>query len=548
VKTTIQSLLASLLVVPAVVCAAEIQQGEMAGYLFGPAEKVPEEFNGGFSLYAAAWPLVETYPGHRFQTGLCGTWMHPQYEPDKKPAGECYTDVEGGLGWWRDTHFPTTTPKFIMGGVGPNFRWIANGPGYGAGTWEKPRGQYGVAQLSPWLLFPLDGLNLKQGTSGELFGYGYLPLPLTNPKATTAGKNVPTGNQCWTLFLSTANFKGPVAFFTPFFWSQATLENPEWAGLMLDSQPVGPNKPIQMETQHVPAILSTSAVGRVYARIAPTSFPVSPEGHSTVLHRITAYKKAALWDDVQRWFDGGAPATGLIKTEASTVHTFGKGGGSSWSIYPDTPREEKASLPWKSFATSFTPNPITFGYRWDEQLTRKNGSLVTLPEYYRLDSDGKKPQWSVVSPKDVPPELGLTQYRFETPKEEPQEPRTTPDDPASCWKKPGPAAGPFQARLGDGSVVTYYWYSFADQPAMLNADLTPEEREVVQKRVEMLHRIWTKDRNYLAPPDVCTLASLDPALILTPPRGMEAGYVPIATRQELAGAASRPHDQGKARQ
>ena len=92
-KTIIQFLSASLLVVPAFVCAAEIQQGEMAGYLFGPAEKVPEEFNGGFSLYAAAWPLVETYPGHRFQTGLCGTWMHPQYEPDKKPAGECYTDL-----------------------------------------------------------------------------------------------------------------------------------------------------------------------------------------------------------------------------------------------------------------------------------------------------------------------------------------------------------------------------------------------------------------------------------------------------------------------
>jgi hypothetical protein len=233
----------------------QIQDAEMAGYLFGPAEKVPEEFNGGFSLYAAAWPLVETYPGHRFQTGLCGTWMHPQHEAGKKPADKCYTDVEGGLGWWRDTHFPTTTPKFIMGGVGPNFRWIANGPGYGAGTWEKPRGQYGVAQLSPWLLFPLDGMNLKQGTCGELFGY---------------------------------------------------------------------------------------------------------------------------------------------------------------------------------------------------------------------------------------------------------------------------------------------WYRFADQPAMLNADLTPEEREQVQKRVEKLHRAWTKDRNYLVPPDVGKLAELDPALILTPPRGMEVGYVPIATRQELAGAASRP--------
>ena len=187
-KHRLYTLSAALLTLPALIYSADLQEGEMAGYLFGPTEKVPEEFNGGFSLYAAAWPLVATYPGHRFQTGLCGTWMHPQYEEGKKPEGKCYTDIEGGLGWWRDTHFPTTTPKFIMGGVGPNFSFIANGPGYGAGTWEKPRSQYGVAQLSPWLLFPLDGLNLKQGTSGELFGYGYLPLPLTNPKTTTAGK------------------------------------------------------------------------------------------------------------------------------------------------------------------------------------------------------------------------------------------------------------------------------------------------------------------------------------------------------------------------
>ena len=68
---------------------------------------------------------------------------------------------------------------------------------------------------------------------------------------------------------------------------------------------------------------------------------------------------------------------------------------------------------------------------------------------------------------------------------------------------------------------------------MLNADLTPAEREVVQKRVEKLHRAWTKDREYLAPPGFGKLAAIDPALIVTPPRGLEIGYVPIATRQEL---------------
>jgi hypothetical protein len=520
---------------------AEVQQGEMFGYLLYDGERVPREFNAGFSLYAAAWPLVERYPGHDFQSGLVGTWMHPQYESGQKPKGECYTDIEGGLGWWRDTRFPTTTPKFIMGGVGDNFKWIANGPGYGAGSWEEPRGLYGVAQLSPWLLFPLDGLNLKQGTSGELFGYGYLPLPLTNPKATTAGRNVPTGNQCWTLFLNTANFKGPATFFTPYFWSCALLDHPEWASLLLDSAPSDPNKAIQMETQHIPAIFEKTKDGTRYARMAPTSFPVGREGHSTLLHRHTVYRRAALWDDVQRWFDGGAPADSLIKPAASAAQTFKAGGGSSWTFHPPkTPREERAGLAWKSFATSIAPDANTIGFRWDPTLTSRNGALVTLPGYYRLVSNAKEPLWSVVLPQAVPQELGLTRYRFETPKEEPQEPRTTPDDAASCWKKPGPSAGPFKARLGDGSVVTYYWYRFADQPALLNADLTDAEREELQKRVVQLHQCWTKDRDYLPPPTTGKLADIDPALIVAPPKGLESGYVPIATRQEWGGSATQP--------
>jgi hypothetical protein len=83
-------------------------------------------------------------------------------------------------------------------------------------------------------------------------------------------------------------------------------------------------------------------------------------------------------------------------------------------------------------------------------------------------------------------------------------------------------------------VVTYYWYRFADQPALLNADLTDKEREDMQKRVEKLHRYWKRDRDYLEPPRIGKLADIDPALIVTPPPGLEVGYVPIATRQAAA--------------
>jgi hypothetical protein len=161
---------------------------------------------------------------------------------------------------------------------------------------------------------------------------------------------------------------------------------------------------------------------------------------------------------------------------------------------------------------------------------------VTLPQYYRFGAGGKNGQWTPVKAADVPAATGLTQMSFDPPKEKPQAARETQPGEKTTWKIPGPKAGPFQALLGDGSVVTYYWYRFADQPALLNADLTPAEREALQVKVEKLHRTWTKDREYLAPPTVGKLAALDPEQVLTPPKGLEIGYVPIATRQEIAPA------------
>ncbi len=516
----------------------QIQKGEMAGYLLVPNEKVPESYNAGFSMYVAAWPLLDQYPGQRFQTGLFGTWMFARKDP--APPIKLYSDIEGGLGWWRDTEYATETPKFIMGGVAPNFSEWANGPGAGKGRdWDKPNGKYGIAQLSPWLLWPPDGLNLKQGTCGELFGYGYLPLPLTPAKITTAGKDIPTGDQSWTLFLNTRNFKGPVAFFTPYFWSAGAVAEPRFSGMLLDSRPSDPNRALQMETQHVPSIQAVDAKGEAYARIAPTFFPCETNGESRLVHHITSYNKRALWDAVKTWFDGGAEASGTIQPAGAIMHQFTGKGGATWRIYPDaTPKEEKVPVAWTSFATPMAADPNTFGYRWDPNIVKqtesKNGSLVKLPEYYHLVKSGEKPQWVPVSAAEVPAETGLAEAHFDGPKGRRPQAYVTPDDAASCWKQPGPAAGPFQARLGDGSIVTYYWYRFADQPAILNADLTDTEREALQVRVVKIHRSWKKDRDYLAPPAFGKLAELDPALMVTPPPGLEAGYVPIVTRQALA--------------
>lgn len=511
----------------------------LAGYMIIPTDgRIDETYNAGFSMYVSAWPLLSAYPGHRFQSGLPGTWMFAQY--DGAAPKDMYSDVEGGLGWCTDTRFPTETPKFIMGGVGPNFSEIANGPAHGWGTWENPRGLYGVAQLSPWLLFPIDGLNLKQGTCGQLFGYGYLNLPICDPKLTTDGQNVPTGGNCWTLFLNSANFKGPVAFFTPYFWSHTTLKEPRLRGQLLDSRPVGPNTAIQMETQYIPCRMATDSRGESYLRIATTYFPRSADGRSVLLHQSTSYNNTALHDGVQRWFAGGAPSTGAVDAQGASVRSFGSKGYMTWEVHSPARngKEGKVPIAWDAFTTPSSIDPHTFGCVWDYALAStsqtKTGSLVAFPEYFHLvnGDDPKRAKWARIAPYQVPVETGLQKLKWTRPVEATQPAYTTPDDPNSSWKSPGPVAGPFRAHLGDGTVVTYYWYRFADQPALLNAGLTVQEREQMQARVVKLHRSWNKNRNYLAPPATGSLAEIDPALIMKPPKGMEAGYVPIATRQE----------------
>ncbi|HBB92775.1 MAG TPA: hypothetical protein DC042_13945 [Bacteroidales bacterium] len=517
-----------------------MKKGNVGGYLITQIEKVDTAFNAGYSMYVAAFPLIREYPGREFQSGLFGTWMHPRYDGPLL-VEKLYTDVEGGLGWWRDTEYATATPKFIMGGVQRDFVGWANGPGAGQGRdWSVDKGKYGAAQLSPWVLWPPDGLNLKQGTCGELFGSGYLPLPLTEPKSTTAGKDVTTGNQCWTLFLNTGNFKGPVAFFTPYFWTRASVDDPRLNGLFLDQRPSDANKAFQMETQHIYSAEATDSKGEIYSRMAPTQYPAGPDGNSDLLHRLMVYKKSALWDAVDAWFKGGPPASGVIDVEGATMQKIKKAVRSNWSFYGDhIPKEKRALMNITSYMDPNVTDSATLRVRWSGDLITKrkiNGrSVVTIPEYYKLVKTGNddKGKWIAVAPEEVPAETGLHKVSFAN-----TDPRTpvayvTPDDKKSCWKTPGPVAGPFKVKLGDGSTVTYYWYRFADQPALLNADMSKAEREEMQRRVELLHRHWTKEREYLPAPLIGKLAEIDPALLVTPPKGMEVGYVPIVTQQGI---------------
>ncbi len=135
--------------------------------------------------------------------------------------------------------------------------------------------------------------------------------------------------------------------------------------------------------------------------------------------------------------------------------------------------------------------------------------------------------------KDVPAETGLLRQEFKRAKL--GVPYTSPTEGA--WAKPGPQVGPFTARLRDGSVVTYSWYRFVDQPSFQQYHWSVEKKARLQAFVEKLHASWPLDRDYMAPPSRGQLVSLDPALLVAPPKGLEVGYVPIVTRQAASNQA-----------
>ncbi len=502
------------------------------------------QFGAGYSFYAGVWPIMKQYPGpDNFQLGLPSTWLTPL--PTGNEPANFYNTIEGGLGWWSDTRFATETPKFIMGGVANDFSQWANGVGAGSSAmlpdghrdWSVPGGKYGVAQLSKNLLWPPDGLNMEQGANGEFLGYGYHPLPLTDVMQTTYGVNFVTGNQCWTLFLNTSNFKGPATFFIPTFWTETALNNINLEGLFLDQRPTDKNQAFAIEYAESPALIGFDNASEPYARILPLVFPATTANKSEVVREIKVYTKDAMWNAVESWFNGGQVPSTQFQSNGTEDIVFVVNSQVDGNISTNIGNPINAMIDMNTFVTKIsTTNQSVAGFMWDTNVVNLVNGSFTMPEFYKLDVNN---QWQPIDSSQVPAATGLlTNTPAITPRSEityltPKETDCHLQDPQSPWNSPGPSAGPFTVSLGDGSKLTYYWYKFIDQPSIIHANLPASIRQNLQNRVEQMHTHWQYTDNYLSDLNSGTLVGLDPELIVTPPSGMEIGYVPIVTRQEL---------------
>jgi len=510
------------------------------GYISMDVPAPPEGYGYGVSLYSTAWPLVER-PLRGFQIGLASIWIVPDNRTVNEPLlptgtfardhmrerGPSFRDVfqtiEGGLGFWGSTQFGCTTAKFRMNGTANGYNHEISSPGWGFGrTRALAPDEMGIAQLSPRLLVPPDGLTFRNGTCGELFGYAWMVLPLTAAKQTTAGLPIPTGNQCWTMFINAKNFKGPVAFYTPVTWSRISRRHPPAVGRGLDALP-GLVTGGAIEVNTVPRFTGTDRHGATWSRIPRLQFPADAQGRTILIHNLTHYSKDALYHQVEKWLAGGPAAAGAFDARGAVTPPCKarrldlRQGGRQHHIRGCTNWVETCAFDRSTFGLQWQASVLT---PWVDSFRRG-----TFPEYCREQGD----DLCACKADAVPAETGLKAAQF--PSAESRRSYTSPDDSDTVWAKPGPKAGPFTAKLADGSVVTYSWYRFVDQPSLQDADLSPADKARLQAIVEKIHAQWTPDKDYLPPPATGALATLDTAQLVTPPKGLEIGYVPIVTRQ-----------------
>lgn len=498
-----------------------------------PSDKA--EYGMGMGFYSAAWSLVDL-PLRDFQIGLASGWILPDNRDNKDvplaPEGtlarqwkergptwdSVFQTVEGGLGYWARSRFRYGPPKFSMNATPQCYDYEVGSPGWSFfyDTEALPDARLGIAQLSNRLLIPPDALPFAEDPHGQFFGYTYMALPFTDPVPSFGGK-APTGDQAWTCFVNTKNFKGPIAYYIPETWSKIAdlFRSPFLHGRGLDTRR-GLMGGGAMEINTVPQLVATARDGTRWSKIPTLRFPVDQHGRAVLVQDVTYYSKSALYDAFLAWRRGGEAPSGRFDSKGAFVS----------KLSTRTPGFDQDGEPIDGVANTFDTQVFddnTWGLVWKESGQAPRGQF---PQYYR-HVDGKR---VAVAASDVPTETGLREAEFAL--AEPGQPFTSPSQGA--WTTPGAVAGPFRAKLVDGSLVTYSWYRFVDQPSFQQYAWSKDKQSALQAFVERVHRAWPIDRDYMPPPTTGELVALDPALLVTPPKGFEFGFVPIVTRQERA--------------
>lgn len=509
--------------------------GHMVAWVDGAPNDLSLSKSWGFSMYSAVHNIKPGLPRDT-QVGW-GTWLVPNQDengngdPDPFPRNEygmplsvcdgrgipgTFQSNEGGIGNWGGLGFPTEKPLFLVAATANCYQSGIGGPAYRPGGRDLlPAEDLFFAQLSNRLLMPPSPMVLEIPTSPSALGYGWIALPIIPEDTSPYG--IPTGPNTWTLFFSATNFRGPIGFFTPAFWNSVDRDQSPWqsVGYGFDSRN-GVASVVAMEVGFTPGWFTTDGEGGSWAKIPALSLTTDSNNRASIIQDVKHYTKSAIWDGFASWMDGGQVPTEFEGAGIQHSRLTSTEGG----VHMDD------GTPYIDYGGSFKHTifetdggQTALGFEWDGSL-----GVGVIPQFYHKTNGS----WHPVAVTDVPAGAGLRDLEFET-----MQPLTIPAvdiGPESPFAPSGWAAGPFSTNIGDGSTVDYVWYRFVDQPAIKRLNMTEDQRNRLQAWVESVHDQGTHMVS-MPLPSSGELATFDNGQLVTPPAGMERGYVPIAIAQ-----------------
>ncbi|HJL99849.1 MAG TPA: hypothetical protein QF846_09435 [Acidimicrobiales bacterium] len=491
--------------------------GQIRATAFGPQG----DFGWGLSYYTALWGSFPSLPPHGLLTAS-GTWLIPdnwRYPETLCPEGttardsltergpsyrDVFQTIEGGVGHWEQSRFPSTHPKFRLVGNTDCYTTDTSNPGW---AWSNQEEMVpGLIQLSNRIVVPPDGITFKPN-DGALLGAAWLALPLSEPYERDG---LVVGDKSWTLFLESANFRGPVAYWTPEAWSRITADHPPSQFRGLDHRPIDTEYRVFAGHLDLPS-LHTNEEGDNWFRIPHLKFPVDEQGRTIFHQDVTFYGPNAIYNQMKGAVSG-APLP-LQLDDAALMHAPLQ--THRWELQSDgreiTGLEKFVMLDdWDTDQKE--------GWAWGLQWSDPSG---VFPTHYRKFNN----EWEATDGTGSPSQLNSTEARF------PSAARKTGYAPSL---EDGPEPQVREVQLNDGSVLRYTWYRFVDQPALAALGLTTKQKTDLQAIVERIHTQWGQQTEFIKPPSQGDLVELQQEVLVQPPTGAEVGWVPVVISQTAA--------------
>ncbi len=326
-------------------------------------------------------------------------------------------------------------------------------------------------------------------------------------------------------------------------------ENPYWvkAEQTLGYSPARPYLPTGNEMPPIPVFSQTDDNGRTFIKIFPPLFPKENEVEPFVLNVQTF--DVDLYNNFVDIFIAGQD----LSTYETSFADFGipmqieRWGEEPWAEikFSESEYEEDADFYIDSpLRPREISGEVNVYFEWDGAAEEERG----WGQYYEMQGTTVVP----VEEKDVPLELAELAYGtipyttslspHELSEEGGYNESITPD--YSCYVCPnGDICDQeiHQTILDDGSIISYQWFRFRDQPLFQGLiqdypeTYTEEYLEDLQQLIEQMHKDWGSSQLFLERPttlDELHLVEIDHGLLVEPPQGKEFGWVPIVTQVE----------------